>query len=35
MASFPISPEGFLDVDRFFNFLEQTGAKPSKKTDTQ
>jgi hypothetical protein len=25
MASFPISPEGFLDVDRFFSHLEKSG----------
>jgi hypothetical protein len=25
MASFPISPEGFLDVDRFFSHLERVG----------
>ena len=35
MASFPISPEGFLDVDQFFNFLEQTGRKPSRKADNR
>jgi len=34
MASFPISPEGFLDVDQFFTHLERTGRKPRKAEKT-
>ena len=28
MASFPISPEGFMDVDRFFTLLERSEDSP-------
>ena len=31
MASFPISPEGFLDVDQFFNSLKKSVPPPSEK----
>jgi len=33
MASFPISPEGFLDLDRFFSHLEKTGEGTSCQTE--
>lgn len=33
MASFPISPEGFLDADLFFIHLEKTGKKHLRQTD--
>jgi len=32
MAAFPISPEGFLDVDRFFSHLEKSRDKKSCQT---
>lgn len=36
MASYPISPEGFLDVDRFFNHLKKVGKeKPGRQISPQ
>ncbi len=35
MASFPISPEGFLDADQFFTFLEKAGRHSSEKAKTR
>ena len=34
MASFPISPDGFLDADRFFNSLENAGKGRSRQADS-
>jgi hypothetical protein len=33
MASFPISPEGFLDVDQFFNHLEASRRSAPRQSD--
>jgi hypothetical protein len=33
MASFPISPEGFVDVDKFFNHLERARKKRPRQID--
>lgn len=33
MASFPISPEGTVDVDKFFNYLESARKKKPRQTD--
>jgi hypothetical protein len=33
MASFPISPEGFVDVDKFFNHLENARKNRPRQTD--
>jgi len=34
MASFPISPDGFLDADRFFTSLEKAGKGRSRQADS-
>ncbi|MBC2744920.1 MAG: hypothetical protein HGJ93_18320 [Desulfosarcina sp.] len=33
MASYPISPEGFLDIDQFFNHLESAGKEKPRQPD--